>query len=71
MGFGILLDPWLRGTLWYWVEGLLAEDRLRRDSYLNPVPICAAWRTHLAGQASHGCRLRPVLMFQAWLKVNS
>ncbi len=69
MGFGIPLDAWLRGPLRDWTEALLAEDRLRREGYLEPGPIRAAWKAHLAGQASFGYRLWSVLMFQAWLEV--
>jgi asparagine synthase (glutamine-hydrolysing) len=71
MGFGIPLDTWLRGPLRDWAESLLAEDRLRREGYFRPEPVRAAWRAHLAGQASYGYRLWSVLMFQAWLEVNS
>lgn len=68
MGFGIPLDAWLRGPLRDWAENLLAEDRLRLEGYLNPVPVRAAWKAHLAGQASYGYRLWSMLMFQAWLE---
>ena len=68
MGFGIPLDAWLRGPLRDWAEGLLTEDRLRREGYLEPAPIRAAWKAHLAGGASYGYRLWSVLMFQAWLE---
>ncbi len=71
MGFGIPLDAWLRGPLRDWAENLLAEDRLRREGYFNPVPIRTAWKSHLSGQASYGYRLWSVLMFQAWLEANA
>jgi asparagine synthase (glutamine-hydrolysing) len=71
MGFGIPLDDWLRGPLRDWAESLLAEDRLRLEGYLNPAPVRAAWKAHVAGQASYGYRLWSVLMFQAWLEVNT
>lgn len=70
MGFGIPLDDWLRGPLRDWAEALLAEDRLRLEGFLDPVPIRAAWRRHLAGEASFGYRLWSVLMFQAWLETQ-
>lgn len=70
MGFGIPLDAWLRGPLRDWAESLLAEDRLRKEGYLDPAPIRAAWMAHLAGQASYGYRLWSVLMFQAWFEAN-
>ena len=68
MGFGIPLDAWLRGPLREWAESLLAEDRLRREGYLDPMPIRAAWERHVRGEASFGYRLWSVLMFQAWLE---
>ena len=67
MGFSIPLDDWLRGPLRDWAEDLLAEDRLKREGYLNPSPIRTAWRQHQAGKANYGYRLWSVLMFQAWL----
>lgn len=70
MGFGIPLDQWLRGPLRDWAEALLAEDRLRREGYFDPVPIRVAWMRHVRGEASHGYRLWSVLMFQAWLEAQ-
>lgn len=70
MGFGIPLDEWLRGPLREWAEDLLAEDALRREGYLDPAPIRAAWRRHLCGEASLGHRLWSVLMFQAWRRAQ-
>ncbi|MBJ6978100.1 asparagine synthase (glutamine-hydrolyzing) [Luteimonas sp. MC1895] len=68
MGFGIPLDQWLRGPLREWAETLLAEDRLKREGYLDPAPIRATWLRHQRGEASFGHRLWAVLMFQAWLE---
>ncbi|KAF1695311.1 asparagine synthase (glutamine-hydrolyzing) [Pseudoxanthomonas koreensis] len=68
MGFGIPLDDWLRGPLRDWAEALLDESRLRREGYLDPRPVRAAWHRHLCGEASFGYRLWSVLMFQAWLE---
>jgi asparagine synthase (glutamine-hydrolysing) len=68
MGFAIPLDAWLRGPLRDWAETLLAEDRLRQEGYFDPVPIRAAWLSHVRGEASFGSRLWSVLMFQAWLE---
>ena len=68
MGFGIPLDQWLRGPLREWAGDLLAEDRLRREGFLQPEAITSAWQAHLRGEASFGYRLWSVLMFQAWLE---
>ena len=68
MGFGIPLDAWLRGPLREWADALLAEDRLRREGFFDPVPIRAAWKRHLNGHVAYGYRLWSILMFQAWLE---
>jgi asparagine synthase (glutamine-hydrolysing) len=68
MGFGIPLDEWLRGPLRDWAETLLAEQRLRREGFLNPLPIRKEWDKHLRRETSSGYRLWSVLMFQAWLE---
>ncbi|MCD9047152.1 asparagine synthase (glutamine-hydrolyzing) [Luteimonas sp. MHLX1A] len=68
MGFGIPLDQWLRGPLREWGEALLAEDRLKREGYLDPAPVRATWLRHQRGEGSFGYRLWSVLMFQAWLE---
>lgn len=68
MGFGIPLDDWLRGPLRGWASDLLAEDRLRREGYLQPQSISRTWQAHLRGEGSFGYRLWSVLMFQAWFQ---
>jgi len=68
MGFAIPLNAWLRGPLRDWAESLLAEDRLRREGFFDPLPIRAAWQQQLRGHASFGSKIWSVLMFQAWLE---
>jgi asparagine synthase (glutamine-hydrolysing) len=66
MGFAVPIKHWLRGPLRDWAEGLLAEDRLRRENLLNAAPIRRAWQDHLAGRADHEHRLWTILMLQSW-----
>lgn len=67
MGFGVPIAAWLRGELRSWAADLLAPDRLRREGYLAPAPIEAAWNAHQRGSADNSHLLWGVLMFQAWL----
>jgi len=66
-GFAMPVGEWLRGPLRDWAEDLLAADRLRREAFLDPVPVRAAWDAHRDGRRDRGARLWTVLMFQAWL----
>lgn len=66
VGFGVPIGDWLRGPLRVWGEDQLAESRLNAGGLLDPVPVRAAWRQHLAGTHNHEHRLWAVLMFLAW-----
>ena len=69
-GFGIPLDQWLRGPLREWAETLLDSERLRREGYLDPLPIRQKWEEPLSGRRNWQYWLWNVLMFQAWLEAN-
>jgi asparagine synthase (glutamine-hydrolysing) len=68
MGFTIPLDQWLRGPLHEWAQALLDPVRIRREGFLDPVPIERAWNEHQRGTRNWPHRLWNVLMFQAWLE---
>ena len=69
-GFTMPVGGWLRGPLRPWAEALLAEDRLIRENFLDPIPIRRLWARHLTGRHDEMPRLWAVLMFQAWLETS-
>lgn len=71
MGFGLPVGSWVRGPLRDWAESMLDPTRLRREGYLNPGPVRAAWADHLSGRRNRQYELWDVLMFQAWLEASS
>jgi len=70
MGFGMPIDSWLRGPLRDWAESYLDESRLRREGYLRPTPVRAAWLAHLSGMENRQYEIWNILMFQNWLETE-
>ena len=66
-GFAVPIDSWLRGPLRSWAEDLLSADRIRREGFLDPVPVQRALQEHLRGRRNRQHELWAVLMFQSWL----
>ncbi|WP_448208384.1 asparagine synthase (glutamine-hydrolyzing) [Azospirillum sp. sgz302134] len=67
-GFNPPVAAWMRGPLRDWAESLMAEDRLRRDGFLDPAQVRPVWARFLRGEDRpwDAKRLWDVLMFQAW-----
>ncbi len=67
-GFAVPIGAWLRGPLKEWAEALLAEERIRKDGFLNYATIATRWHEHQQGKRNWQHSLWTVLMFQAWLE---
>ena len=70
MGFGLPIDSWLRGPLRDWAEALLDVNRLVKEGFFNPKPICEKWSEHLSKNNNWQYYLWDILMFQAWLETQ-
>jgi len=66
-GFAVPLSDWLRGPLRGWAEDMLAEERLRRQGYLDPKLVRSRWAQVLKGAGNWQFHVWDVLMFQGWL----
>jgi asparagine synthase (glutamine-hydrolysing) len=66
-GFGVPIEHWLKGELRGWACDLLAEDRIRREGFFDPVVVSRHLDDHLSGRRSWASQLWALLMFQAWL----
>lgn len=65
-GFTPPIDRWIRGPLAEWADRLLRPEQLARQSAFDSATVTRIWQQHRAGNADHGRRLWPVLMFSAW-----
>ena len=66
-GFTIPLGDWLRGALRDWAETWLAENRLRKHGWFDPVPGRAAWKQLLGGRGERRDEvLWGICMLEAW-----
>ena len=70
MGFGMPVGEWLRGPLRGWADGLINDDTIVRQGYLNADTIRARWNEHLSCRRDWQSLLWNVLMFQSWLSAQ-
>ena len=70
MGFGVPIGAWLRGPLRDWAEHLLNERRVREQGLFDSKVVRKCWQEHLNGR-NWQYQLWDILMFQAWIEVES
>ncbi len=68
VGFPMPIGQWIRGPLRDWAEALLDAQRLEREGYFYPVPICSKLTENLSGHRDCTPILCAVLMVQSWLE---
>ncbi len=68
MGFEVPLRRWLTGRLRDWADDLLAEDRLRRQGWLNASLVAQCWSEHRSGAKNWQTEIWHALMLQAWME---
>ena len=65
-GFGVPINPWLRGSLSELSRELLDPARIRREGVLDPEAVSQIARAHAAGADRLGDQLWLLLLFQLW-----
>ena len=71
VGFAVPLDDWLRGPLLDWADRLLDADLIASQGFFRNAPIQKKWEQHKSGQRNCSSQLWSVLMFQAWLELQT
>ena len=67
MGFSIPISEWLKGDLKLWAEGLLSDELLDKNKYLNKKVVQKMWSEHLMGEGDFGQQIWTILIFQSWM----
>lgn len=65
-GFGVPLGFWLKGPLYEWASGVLAEDKLRAGGVVRPEVVLRLLAEHRRGRADHRKKLWTLLAWQMW-----
>ena len=65
-GFSIPMKNWLKRELRPLMEGLLSEERIRRQGLFRWQTVDRYLTEHLAGRANHAHKLFPLMVFSRW-----
>ncbi len=70
-GFAVPIAEWLRAPLREWANELLSEARMEKEGFFETRPVQRLWKLHLSGKSDFSGELWSLLMFQAWLEIES
>jgi asparagine synthase (glutamine-hydrolysing) len=70
-GFAVPVGEWIRGPLREWAEELLDPVRMSSEGWVDAAIVRRRWDDHLAGRRDSTHAIWAVLMFQAWLEIQS
>lgn len=57
----------LRHDLKLWAEGLLSDELLDKNKYLNKKVVQKMWSEHLMRESDFGQQIWTILIFQSWM----
>ena len=70
-GFSIPIASWLKTPeLKSWAEDLIAEDKLKREGYLNPKVVHKIWNDFAKEDGAYQPLIWYILMFEQWLEYD-
>lgn len=69
-GFAPPIGSWLRGSLRDWGEELIRDEQVSSFGVIDPAAIRRAWASHQQGRQDESPRLWPILMFEAWRRLQ-
>lgn len=67
MGFGVPLEPWLRGPLAPWADDVLSRESLQTTGVFAVDEVGRMWDAHRSGRSDTSQQLWPLLMMQDWM----
>ena len=70
-GFSVPIGDWLKTPeLKSWAEDLIAEDKLKREGYLNPKVVQKIWSDFTKEGGAYQPLIWYILMFEQWLNYD-
>lgn len=68
MGFPVPFSAWVRHDLAPWIEGVLAEDRIRETGLLDPDMVRSIVKAHISRSADLGAQIWAIVNLETWAR---